>query len=675
MNALDERQSCRHRDTVVHVAILGAIATSISLAATLWERARTIERRCRAQQAMLDTVLETPPVGLALLDRDLCVVVLNSRLAEMLGTSPRTALGRPFPEIAGRFWPALQPCVDRVRETGQPLVSSGDEGVLAIPDQQRYWVVDCFPVQSELAPRLALAIEIVDVTERKAAQEARDRLARHLQLLLESTDEGIYGVDLQGRCTFINRAGAELLGYRPEEVVGTNVHQLVHSRRPDGSPFPESECPITRSIRTGRSVRVDEDVFWRRDGLPLPVAYSSVPIVERGAITGAVVAFADLTVRKRAEEARLTLAREEAICRAVDDERNRLQAILQSAAGAIVYVDVTSGKVLANPQATRLFGRPMTPETGLGQILAHLRAPNGEPLPPGRYPIERALHGETVEHEEILVERADGSRVSALISASPIRGPGDTVVGAVAILQDISEIKQVERLRQEWISVIAHDLRQPVTLITGYASLLARQFRQPGHEHEVKALERVITSATSLNKMISDLIDLSRLEIHRLALELQIVDLPRLVREVVDRNEEMLKGHSVRIQVEGTIPPVQVDPMRIEQVLENLLSNAAKYSYPKTEIEIRIARRGNAVLVSVTNRGPGIPPEEMPRLFTRFYRTREARAQKIAGLGLGLYISKGLVEAHGGKIWAESVPGQTTTFTFSLPIERGAAER
>lgn len=140
------------------------------------------------------------------------------------------------------------------------------------------------------------------------------------------------------------------------------------------------------------------------------------------------------------------------------------------------------------------------------------------------------------------------------------------------------------------------------------------------------------------------------------------------MREVVERVEAITSGHSVRVVVQGTIPPVDVGPARVEQVLGNLLSNAAKYGYPNTEILVHLQRTVGAAKVSVTNEGEGIPPEEQARLFTRFHRTQPAEKGPVKGLGLGLYISKGLVETHGGRIWVESIPGKTTTFHFTLPF-------
>jgi signal transduction histidine kinase len=229
--------------------------------------------------------------------------------------------------------------------------------------------------------------------------------------------------------------------------------------------------------------------------------------------------------------------------------------------------------------------------------------------------------------------------------------------------------------REEWTSEIAHDLRQPVTVITAYASRLRSLLVKDGSPEERQGVEHVLSSAGNLNQMIADLLDASRIDVHRLTLRRQTTDLPSLARAVVDRCDLTPRNHRVQVIAKGDIPPVAIDAGRVEQVMSNLLSNAAKYGYPNTEIQVELEREGQDVLVSVTNRGDGISPDELPRIFKRFYRTREARAGDVAGIGLGLTIAKRLVEAHGGHIWAESTPGQTTTFHFTLPIAASTANR
>jgi signal transduction histidine kinase len=206
-----------------------------------------------------------------------------------------------------------------------------------------------------------------------------------------------------------------------------------------------------------------------------------------------------------------------------------------------------------------------------------------------------------------------------------------------------------------------------VTVIDGYVKLMIQRAAQYPPNARIW-VEHIRTSISHLNRMIADLLDVSRIEARHLTLNCEPVDLPALVRGAVERMAETTAGHQVQVDVNGEIPRLEIDPVRVEQILANLLSNAANYSVPNTETLVKIARADGDVVVSVTNQGPGISPKEMPQLFNRFYRTDEARGTRVGGIGLGLYISKGLVEAHGGQIWAESIPGQTTTFSFTLPI-------
>jgi len=232
-----------------------------------------------------------------------------------------------------------------------------------------------------------------------------------------------------------------------------------------------------------------------------------------------------------------------------------------------------------------------------------------------------------------------------------------------------SHLREVEQQREEWIAVIAHDLRQPTTIVLGYAQRLDRLLRGQSYPKEfIDSIEHIQVAASNLNRMISDLLDVSRIEARRLILVKQPVDLPELTRAIVERMAGLTATHPVRLDINGSIPTIEADPARVEQMLGNLLSNAAKYASPNSPIIVQIERQGNAVGVAVTNYGEGITAEEIPRLFTRFYRTRAARQRNIGGIGLGLYLTRGLVEAHGGRISAASIPGQTTTFSFTLPI-------
>ncbi|MBI2883084.1 MAG: hypothetical protein HY675_27970 [Chloroflexi bacterium] len=245
---------------------------------------------------------------------------------------------------------------------------------------------------------------------------------------------------------------------------------------------------------------------------------------------------------------------------------------------------------------------------------------------------------------------------------------GGTLAEA-CIVEASSMQAELNRLREEFISVVSHDLRTPITTIKLGAGYL-KHLPAGGHgtDREGAVVRSIETSAKSLSRMVEDLLDASRIEAKRLTLERERVDLRQLVLEVVDRAAEATKGHQVVVDIPEAMPPVEADPGRVEQILVNLLSNAGKYSYPGTEIRVGAQTRLAEVEVSVTNYGPGIAPEDIPSLFARFYRTEEAERGKAPGLGLGLYIAKGLVEAHGGRMWVESEIGKYATFRFTLPL-------
>lgn len=367
----------------------------------------------------------------------------------------------------------------------------------------------------------------------------------------------------------------------------------------------------------------------------------------------------------------LQVARLDDLRTAVEAERARLQTILESAPYAILYVESESGQVLVNPAAVELLGRQPGASDGLAQFEGKVLRPSGEPVPLGDLPVSNALRGQVRRAEEYAIQRPDGSRLPVLVGAAPVRQPDGRIIGAVTVFEDISSMKELERLREEWASIIAHDLRQPVAVIAGYISILERLLAQQATadgEVTAKAVRHISAAARNLDKMVGDLLDISRLEARRLTLEKQKVDLPALVQAVAERAASVTPGHAVKVGVAGEIPILWADPRRIEQVLGNLLSNASKYGYSDTEIQVQVERRDGEVQVLVSNDGPGIPADELPHLFTRFYRARQSREERAPGLGLGLYISRGLVEAHGGRIWAESTRGKVTTFGFGLPV-------
>jgi PAS domain S-box-containing protein len=267
--------------------------------------------------------------------------------------------------------------------------------------------------------------------------------------------------------------------------------------------------------------------------------------------------------------------------------------------------------------------------------------------------------------------RPDGSARWCAARGEAIRDAQGRITGVAATAADITHIMHLERLREEWTSIVAHDLRQPIGVISNASELIPELYGVRGEE--LSMLQRIQSSAGTLKRMVDDLLDVSLLEAHHLKLERTLVNPGALVRETVERVRHVT-GDRVEIAESGPALDLCVDPMRIEQVLGNLLSNAAKYGDTDAPIQLRLACTATEVQIAVTNRGKGMAAEELPRLFDRFARSRSTVGSGVPGLGLGLYITKEIVEAHGGRIWAESEPGKTTTFHIALPTAQARRE-
>lgn len=266
---------------------------------------------------------------------------------------------------------------------------------------------------------------------------------------------------------------------------------------------------------------------------------------------------------------------------------------------------------------------------------------------------------------DIEFTRPDGATRWCAARAEAARDEGGQIIGINGTIADITHIKEIERLRKEWTSIVAHDLRQPLDAITMATGILP-SLQESDREEQRVILQRIQSSTQHLARMIDDLMDMSLLEANRLKLERRWDDPETATREAIERLRQGV-DNPINVEVRGSPARWCVDAMRVEQVLANLLSNAVKYGDPGAPIDVRLDRKPDGIEIAVTNSGGFVDPEELPRLFDRFARSKTSRSAGVSGLGLGLYISKGIVEAHGGRIWADSVPGKSTTFHLSLP--------
>jgi signal transduction histidine kinase len=306
-----------------------------------------------------------------------------------------------------------------------------------------------------------------------------------------------------------------------------------------------------------------------------------------------------------------------------------------------------------------------TLEDYLGAL--QLRHLDGRPVMIEELSIRRALGGEVVTaSQEIGTHPVTQRQISLLISAAPLREDGGRVVGAVQVLRDISELRELDRLKDEFLAVAAHELKTPVTITKGYAQALLRS-AQGTPERQRKMLESIVRGADRIDGLVGDLLDIVRLHSQGLELQMERFDLAELVEETVDRMAVAAPNHHLRL-VRREPVVVSGDRGRLEQVLENLLDNALRYSPGGGNVDVAVSIEVGDAIVTVHDHGVGIPADRQLRIGQRFYRAHTGTPFDYGGMGVGLYIAKEIVARHDGSLWFKSEPGRGSAFSFSLPL-------
>lgn len=359
-------------------------------------------------------------------------------------------------------------------------------------------------------------------------------------------------------------------------------------------------------------------------------------------------------------------------------ERRRLKVLVDTSPVGVFVAEAGSGQVLlVNPEAERILGFPHRPEYGLQRYEEAIvyRRSDGSAYAPEELPLQRALNlGESIRAEEVRFEFPDGHTILTLINATPIYSDDGKVTAAIAVIQDISPLEEIERLRNEFLGMVSHELRTPLTAIKGSAATVLGS-RRPVDEAESREFFQIIDEqADRLRDMVDNLLDLTRIEAGSLSVTAQPTGLPEIIQEA--RNTIVRNGarQEIRIYLPEDLPHVNADQRRVGQVLVNLLSNAAKFSPEAAPIDIDVVRDPVFVTVRVKDQGRGVSAETLPHLFKKFSQIHEDGGSRMAGSGLGLAICRGIVEAHGGRIWAESPGlGEGTAFSFTLPVAAATA--
>jgi two-component system OmpR family sensor kinase len=300
-----------------------------------------------------------------------------------------------------------------------------------------------------------------------------------------------------------------------------------------------------------------------------------------------------------------------------------------------------------------------------------------EPVTIDNSPITEAIEDlSVVSGSELIAVRPDGAHIPVLVSAAPVRDPADPMHTIVVVFREISALKEASRLKDEFVSVVSHELRSPLTPIRGFVQLVARDLkRKGGHEASVERLNSAAGHVDRMTRLVDDLLDVSRLKAGLLDLRRSAVNLGEICREVI--RDRKAGGVKQSIELKGL--PFNVvgewDADRLYQVIDNLVGNAVKYSPMNGTITISMDENPDERTASITvsDQGPGISAEEREHVFSAFFRTRSAAQSQVAGLGLGLYICSELVASHGGQISVHEAESGGAAFKVTLPLGAASA--
>jgi PAS domain S-box-containing protein len=502
----------------------------------------------------------------------------------------------------------------------------------------------------------------------------RTSTAEHLLLLFDTIDElAVYMLDIDGRVQTWNRGAEQVKGYRAEQILGRHFGCFYP---PEDVLRGKPDQELAVAAATGRF----EDEGWRvrRDGS----RYWANEVVtalrgDDGRLIGFGKVTRDLTEQQRAEDQ-------------LRESEERFRLLVDVAGYAILMLDPEGRVASWSVGAERLKG--YRADEIIGQHISRFYPPedvrDGKP----QRELEMAMRQGRIEQESWRV-RKDGTRFWANVVITALRGSDGSLRGFGKITQDLTDrkiaedalrgvldreretteqLRELDRLKTDFVAIVAHDLRSPLSVIAGYADLLQGSGDRLSEERKQECLVRISRGTLMLSALVDDVLQVARIESGGIDFDFVPVDVAALATAAAGHLGNVVNSGRVEVDAEPDVPPALADEQRLSQVLLNLLSNALKFSPEESPVEVRIRRDGADVRIEVQDHGPGIEPGDQPKLFQRFTRLRGATDEGISGTGLGLYISKSFVEAHHGHIWVESTPGLGATFIVTLP---SASER
>jgi PAS domain S-box-containing protein len=642
---------------------------------------RESEERLRITIASIgDAVLVTDEQGR--------ITQLNPVAETLTGWQQTEAVGRPLTDVfvivnEESRQPAPNP-IERVLRDG--VVAGLANHTTLISKAGREIPIDdsAAPVRAEDGRLLGAVMVFRDISERRQVEReraARARVSRELATIVESSDDAIISTDLDGTITAWNRAAEQMYGYTATEAIGQSIRLIV------SDDHWSEEADMLQRIRQDEAARHYETVRRRRDGTELPISITVSPIRDdNGVVIGASKIGRDITARKQTEAERAALLeRERTARRETEIAVQQLHSALRAGRMGTWQYTIRTGQVRWSEGLEEIHGyKP-------GAFAGTFEAFRNEIHPDDRDRVLEAI-GTALEqgrdhHVEYRIVRPDGGVRWVEGVGQVISGEDGTPERMLGVCVDVTErvqvlareqtareeIERASRLKDEFLAVLSHELRTPLNAVLGYAHLLSSGALPP--ERTTHALEAIQRNAHAQSRLVESLLDLSRVMAGRLELNLEQLDISRILESAVDVIRPQAEAKRITLDVEP--PPGDVslvgDGSRLQQVFWNLLSNAVKFTQPGGRVSIRCVDEDAHLRVLVTDNGQGIAADFLPYVFDRFTQADGHQRRSTAGLGLGLALVREMVQAHGGSVAAESPgEGHGSTFTVTLPLSIGA---
>lgn len=488
-----------------------------------------------------------------------------------------------------------------------------------------------------------LVLQHEDITARVEADEATHRLAA----IVESSDDVIVSKTLDGIITSWNRAAERVFGYKAKEAIGKHISLIIPKE------LREEEDEIISKLRKGIPIDHFETIRQTKDGKRLNVSLTISPLKNaKGEIIGASKIARDVTEQKRSEQA-------------LKDSEERLRLALEAGKIGVWDWDIKNDVLTWTENVYSSHG--VSPKNFKLTFNNYMKIVHPADRSLVRNAIQESLDGKAPYKIEFRIMRPNGDTswvaTSAVISRD-VKGNAIRMLGATI---DITERKQLDQEKSDFLSMASHELKTPLTSMKIFIDLLKENKDSVVTEKRRYYISRIKDQADRLNELTRDLLDVSRIETGKLKLNIENFRIDELTRETVESIQLATNKH--RILIKESIPmTISADRYRIYQVFVNLLTNAIKYSGNGKDILVRVKKNGKDVIVSVQDFGIGIKKSQQVRIFDRLYQVTDPEEKTYPGLGLGLYISKEIINRHNGNIWVKSEKNKGATFFFSIPI-------